>query len=114
MNTENSMSNSEQILVYVKTIIHFALSTKNKKLKQTNPGEYRGILLEKFNDFFEKYPSMFNTIIDDPEKFDINRLIRMLNQKDRVANNEISYEDASKKVGQEYYDEFVKQKVEKL
>ena len=34
--------------------------------------------------------------------------------KDKIDNNQISNEDATKEVGQKYYDEFVKNTVEDL
>ena len=34
-------------------------------------------------------------ISEDPYNFDMNRLMQMLNLKERVANKEISYKDAS-------------------
>ena len=71
-------------------------------------------LKEQFNDFSVRYPSLFNVIIDDPKNFDYSRLIHMLNLKNKVDSNETSYENASIKIGQEYYDEFVKTTVDKL
>lgn len=98
---------SEKIILHVKSLIKFVSTNEMKKLKTDLPGNYRAISMEKFEKFFERYPSLFNMIIDDPVNFEMKRLIKMLELKDKCDSNEISVDDATKQVGQEYYDEYV-------
>ena len=79
-----------------------------------NKIQYSKELRKQFEDFSIAYPSLFNIIIEDPFHFNMARLTHMLNLKKEVDNNKISYEVASSKLGQEYYDEFVKPTVDNL
>ena len=108
------LSDNKIILGYCKTIIKFCSTENCINLKKNNYALYRTNLIEKFEDFFQKYPSLFNMIIDNPTTFEIEKLINMLNMKEKIDNNEITSESASVQVGQEYYDEYVKEKVDKL
>ena len=76
-------------------------------------GSNRAMLSEKYKDFYEAYPALVNLIADDPYNFDFKRLIEMLKIREKVTNNEVKYEDASLYMGQKYYDEYVKPKIEK-
>ena len=98
---------SEKIILHVKTMIKFVSTDEMKKLKAELPGNCRAIAMEKFEKFFERHPSLFNMIFDDPANFEMSRLVKMLELKDKCDNNEISMETATKDVGQEYFDEFV-------
>ena len=51
-------------------------------------------------------------IIDDPYNFDFKRLLEMLKVREKVRSNEISYDDASLYMGERYYNEYVKPKLE--
>ena len=74
------LSNSE-ILDLTKKLLKFLKNEHLMKLKELSYQEYR-LILDKEDDFKEfslNYPSLFNTIIDDPQNFDMNRLVYMLN-----------------------------------
>ncbi len=60
------------------------------------------------------YPGLFATILDNPKKFDMNRLRQMLAMRKKINNNSMTHEEASTKIGQQYYDEFAKPLVDKL
>jgi len=76
-------------------------------------GSNRAKISEQYKDFYEVYPALVNLIADDPYNFDFPRLIEMLKVREKVTNKEVDYEDASLYMGQRYYDEYVKPKLEK-
>lgn len=81
-----------------------------KKLKQLylfEKGKYRQVLISKYSEFSQDYPSLFNSITDYPDEFKIERLFKMLEQKKEYESGKISYLDQSKKIASEYNDEFV-------
>lgn len=104
------------ILQLAQLLIDFASDEKMQTLKKLSYQEYRLMIdsSDTFKEFSLDYPALFNMIIDDPLNFDINRLKFMLNMKSKIDNNEVSNEDATKEIGEKYYDEFVKNKVEDL
>lgn len=60
-------------------------------------------LTEKF--FVERYPFLFEMCIQD--NFNYETLDYFLNMRDNIINNKMSSEEASKKVGQEWFDKNV-------
>ena len=112
--SETNLSDNEIILGYVKTIIKYIEDEDLYVTKDTDYMFYVTTIKEKFNEFSVRYPALFNMIIENPKKFEYNRLIDMLNLKNSVDKNKTTYENASVKIGQEYYDEFVKKTVDKL
>lgn len=107
---------SNHIYELAELLIHFASDDKMQNLKQLSYQEYRLMIdnCDTFKDFSLDYPALFNMIIDDPKNFDLNRLKHMLGMKEKIDNNELSNDEATKEIGQKYYDEFVKNKVEEL
>lgn len=98
----------------IENIISFATSEEMSNLARINNVIYHKRLTEKYQDFSISYPGLFNTIVDDPKKFDMNRLRQMLNMRRKINNNSMTYEEASTKIGQQYYDEFAKPLVDNL
>ena len=110
-NTNCEYSNhtkSETILIHVKKLIqHYEHPSMRERMKTEHQLCVQEAF-EKFNEFFVKYPSLAKMISEDPYNFDMDRLLDMLNLKNKVGNKEISYQDASAGLGYKYYDEFVK------
>ena len=104
----------DKLLKIVNMIIKDATSDEMQKLFSTNSVMYHKRLNDKYQEFSLTYPGLFNTLVDEPKKFDIKRLIQMLEMKKRITKNEITQEEASTKIGQQYYDEFAKPLVDKL
>jgi hypothetical protein len=102
----NNLNDSEKILLYVKSLQKFL--HLNKTLKDSNPTLFQQRLQEKYGEFRERYPTLFQLIIDNPAQFEERRLVEMLRMRERVSNSNISYENASIQIGQRYFDEFVK------
>jgi hypothetical protein len=63
-------------------------------------------LQQKYEFFSKRYPMLFNMACSAQE-FDYESLDYFLNMRDNIINNTISSEDASKKVGQEWFDKYV-------
>jgi hypothetical protein len=102
----------EKLIKIIENIISFSTSNDMKEIFHKNNNLYRKTLIDKYPEFSKDCPGLFNTIIDNPKKFDMNRLQYMLNMRNKIKNNEISQTDADKKLGQEYFDEYVKPKID--
>lgn len=103
---------NEQILSHSIALLNEVLNSENVKLNNE-------ILKEKmkknvdYKKLEEKYPSLFSMIVEKKEKFEMNKLIHMLGVHKKIGNGELTQHDASVKIGQKYYDEYVKPKVGK-
>lgn len=107
------MDNSEVILNNVKKLLEFCLKRENTKLRSQNMDEYKQLCMRTFTDVHQKYPTLFFKIVEEPSSFPMYRLEEMLNMKKKIENNESTEEEESKKLGQQYYDEFVKNNIKK-
>jgi uncharacterized protein YeeX (DUF496 family) len=90
-----------------KTIDNIKKYIENNKNNQT----YDDIIskLRKDYSFFAKrYPMLFDmaTRNDNKDEFSAN-LQYFLNMRDRIVNNELTTDEASKQVGQDWFDKFV-------
>ncbi len=107
------MENSDVILSNVKKLLEFCLKKENTKMRSQNMDEYKQLCMRTFTDIHQKYPTLFFKIVEEPSSFPIYRLEEMLNRKKKIENNESTEEEESKKLGQQYYDEFVKDNIKK-
>lgn len=93
---------------------------KEQKIKKLTDKEtdlnvrFFDAISKKFSQLKEKIPSLFNMILDldNPDEFEMNRLDDMLYLRDRVRSNKISNERASAHIGQKYFNDYVKPKVD--
>lgn len=106
--TYTNLTKSEKILAHVKQLLEFFNKPDIKEQLQQNKMTGIQLAFEQHTEFFTAYPTLAKLVSEDPYNFDMNRLLEMLNLKDRVANKEISYSDASTGLGVKYYDEYVK------
>jgi len=88
---------TEEIRNKIKTIRDYLKSPSNLTIEQKI--DYLK-LTETF--FVERYPFLFDMCTK--ENFNNETLDYFLNMRDNIINNKISSEDASKKVGQEWFD----------
>ncbi len=102
----NNLNDSEKILFHVKSLQKFI--QLNQSLKLSNPDLFQQRLQEKYGNFRERYPTLFQLIVDNSGQFEERRLLEMLRMRERVSNSNISYENASIQIGQKYFDEYVK------
>jgi len=98
----------------VEKILEFCLLKENRTLRRDNIDEYKQKCMREFSFMHQKYPTLFFSLIENPTTFPIYRLEEMLSLKKRIETDEITTENASVRVGQQYYDEFVKETVKEL
>jgi len=99
---------NEKIISLVKGLIAYYNKPEIKKEMTENKDECIKKTLDVHGDFFDKYPTLFHMISNNPYNFEMDRLVEMLNLKNKVKNKEVTYKDASVGLGYKYYDEFVK------
>jgi len=79
---------------------------RKKEITYKNDNEKYEILKNEFPKFAERYLMLFEMVIRD-EDFDWNSFNYMINMRNKIINNEITSEDASIKVGQEWFDKHI-------
>jgi len=77
---------------------------KHKKLKTSNPAEYRKKLSEENEVLYNRFPTIFEMHIQG--KLD-QTFFEMLKLRRQIEKNEITEDDASKLIGQKLFDRFV-------
>ena len=103
--------NSKQILEFCDNLYNFVQKSYIAELRATDRSKYVSKCNNKFKEFFERFPTLFYKILDNPESFNKhgrNELLKMLKMKDNIDNNKISHEAASKEIGKKYYNKYVK------
>jgi phage tail tube protein FII len=105
-----SLTNDE-ILSYSISLLNEIQIKENKKLNNEKLKE-KMKNNKDFSKLHEKYPSLFDMIIEHKEKFEVTKLIHMLGLHKKVDSGSITQHDASVKIGQKYYDEYVKPKID--
>jgi len=84
-----------------------------KDFKDCNETEFTTKMEIKYNYLKSNTSSIFNQIIQQ-EKIDMDKLKYMLDMLRSIGKKQISFENASKEVGQKFADEYVKPLVDKL
>ncbi len=77
---------------------------KHKKLKTSNPTEYRKKLSEENEVLYNRFPTIFDMHIQG--KLD-QTFFEMLKLRRQIEKKEITEDDASKLIGQKLFDRFV-------
>lgn len=108
------VESAQIIKQHVQEILDFCLLTENRIARRQNIDRYKQICMQKFSFMHQKYPTLFFSLIENPSTFPLYRLNEMLQLKEKIENKEITNENASVRVGQQYYDEFVKDTVHNL
>ena len=98
----------------VEKILEFCLLKENRSLRRENMDAYKQKCMREFTFMHQKYPTLFFSLIENPTTFPIYRLEEMLSLKKRIEIEELTTENASVRVGQQYYDEFIKDTVKEL
>lgn len=113
MEPKNELFDDNRLIKAVNELIRVASTDEMQFLSKSNNVQYRARLTQLNADFAITYPGLFASITDNPRGFELKRLYEMLAMKKKVKKNELSYEEASTKIGQQYYDEFAKPIVNK-
>ena len=98
----------------VEDLLKFCLNKENTKKRNADMANYKQDCIREFSEFYERYPTLFFLIVENPSTFPMYRLNELLNIKNLVDNNQISEKNASIALGQKYYNEFVKETVKDL
>lgn len=117
MNDKNNQSLDEHIPINIlKNMVHDLLADLNNpddKILIKNKKSVQ--LLQKYGKKYAelqlRYPALFNMIIDTGSEFDMKQFQMMINSIERVRNNQVKEQDASKQFGQDMYDKYVKPKL---
>ena len=110
----DGLTKNQKILIHVKKLLKKSKTKQYRQMKLKNKILYEQKLRQEFDQLDRFYPSLFRMIIEDPINFDMSKLKKMLSMKDKVDNNEVSYDDANKKIGLEYYNKYVKKHVDNV
>lgn len=64
---------------------------------------------KSFETFYYRYTTLFYSIIDNPKTFEMDKLLKYLNLKNRVeVSKDITHKEASEQIGVEQYDKYIK------
>ncbi len=102
------MRSNKSILEDVNLLLDYFNDKKIKEKMKIDKSHCSLKARDKFFNFFEKSPFLFNHICDDPYNFQMDKLKEMLNTKKKIEKKETTFEDASVKIGYQYYNEYVK------
>jgi hypothetical protein len=111
MSSESKLTSNETILLHAISMKKEASKEEMLVLKKVNEVKYMDYLANRYSDLHLNYPAIFKLIAYDSDKFDINRLKTMLIERDRIEKKEITLENASEKIGKQYFNEFCASKV---
>lgn len=107
----NQFTSSEKILIHVQKLYQECTTESMIVLKNTDEKKYMNHFANRFMELHEKYPAIFKMVLEDGKKFNMERLKVMLRNRDKVVNGDISLEEKSKEIGNEYFKEYVANKV---
>ncbi len=108
------IDNASEIRKQVTELITFCLKGENNVLRRNNIDEYNRLVMTRYTNFHQKFPTLFFSIIENPSSFPLYRLDEMLKLKSKIEKKEIDENQASVHLGQKYYNEFVKETVSEL
>jgi hypothetical protein len=93
---------NEELIIEINNIIK-----RKKEISYKDENEKFEKLKNEFPKFAERYLMLFEMVIRDGD-FDWNSFNYMINMRNKIINNKMTSEEASKKVGQDWYDKYVK------
>lgn len=89
----------------IKTVYNIIMRSKECK-DITNSDEKYEKLKKEFSFFSTRYPMLFDLAIRD-EQFPWDNLNYMLNMRNKIINDEMTSEKASKVVGEQWFNKYV-------
>lgn len=92
------------ILNYVRDLMD---EVKQYPVEQRDHVKFHGMMAQKHQTFFAKFPHLLTMVCDDGDKFDIAQLEEMLEQREEINRGEKDLEEANKEMGQKYFDKHV-------
>lgn len=95
---------NDEIITTIKNIINRKKSDEMKEIKEEM--DRYGKMREEFKSFADRYPMLFELSLRNDD-FDWNSLNYMLNMRNKIINNEMTSEGATKVVGQEWFNKHI-------
>jgi hypothetical protein len=108
----NGLTYGQTVVQIIQEMITEMNKPNTRQMRNQNKFMFVRMMGHKFRDLKQTSPTLFEKVIEDHPNFDLKRLMTMMGVSDRVSNNEMSYEDASKYIGNKYYKEFVEPNIE--
>ena len=108
----NGLTYGQTVVQIIQEMITEMNKPNTRQMRNQNKFMFVRMMGHKFRDLKQTSPTLFEKVIEDHPHFDLKRLMTMMGVSDRVSNNEMSYEDASKYIGNKYYKEFVEPNIE--
>ena len=98
---------------WIKNYIQMVIDEVKDIPIQTREGvEFRISMAKKHDTFNRKFPSLLMMIIDKGNDFDSARLEPMLDLMTGVQDGTLNGDDVDKKLGQEYFDKYIKPNID--
>ncbi len=102
----------EQIKSYVYQLLtETDCSEDNRKREAKKIADLRGKYQQKYMPLMMIYPALFNMVIENGKKFDLNQFEQMMTMISKVRRKEVTEEAASQKFGEEMVEKYVKPKL---
>ena len=99
---KDGLSNDDIIISISKIITR----SKEDEFKKMEDMEKYETLKKEFDFFSDRYPMLFDLALRN-EDFNWTNLTYMLNMRNKIINDEITSENASKIIGKEWFDKHV-------
>ena len=105
---ENAKDIKSSILIkQVKEFRQAISSEDSRKLKVLNPANHKKFFDTRFSAIKDRYPTLYHLVYEQGKEMDINRLIEMLELKEKMDKGSMTNEIASKKIGESLAKDFV-------
>lgn len=108
---EERLSNTSLRSV-VEDMLHYVNTEECRTLKQNDPQLYMSTLEEKYSDFKDRYPGLYQSIMLGGQTFDKKKLEWMLSLLDQRNNGLITPEQSDKTVVFTEFNKHVKDKID--
>ena len=110
----SNQTEGQKIIDYVRIMIETMKKPELVQFRKDSPKEYKQFMMQQFSQLREKSLTLFEMVLTQGDKFELDRLAKMMNLRDTVFEDKTTtYAAASKKLGQEYFDEYVKPNLDK-
>jgi hypothetical protein len=110
---QSQMDRADKIRNDIYGLLQFCLKRDMTQLRNQNMDEYKQVCMRTFTDIHQKYPSLFFMAVENPSSFDRRRFEELLSYKKKVEEEHETYEEVSKQLGERYYEEFVKNRIQR-
>ena len=105
----SEQKSKEWIKNYIKMIIEEIKDIPQEKRESV---EFRISMAKKHDTFNKKFPSLLMMVIDKGSEFDHARLEPMLDLMVGVQNGSLNGDEVDEKLGQEYFDRYIKPNIQ--